>query len=186
MESLISCKRQTYSWHQVRHAASQHSKREWNQRSQRGVDADVPFISPIKKNEASIPFQLLYYFVRRTNMKQEWAKWNFTALIACKMLYVHSTMKYKTPPFSLLLLLPLQKSSSVHCQMLNCRTQQSRILFFFMVSIEMVVDFLTSLHIEWRVQSNIIQCLKSKKSHLIRNSCMILASTLLRDELKIL
>ena len=49
MESLISCKRQTYSWHQVRHAASQHSKREWNQRSQRGVDADGPFISPIKK-----------------------------------------------------------------------------------------------------------------------------------------
>ena len=108
-----------------------------------------------------------FYYVRWTNMKQEWTKWNFTALIACKILYVHSTMKYKTPPFSLLLLLPLQKSSSVHCQMLNCRTQQSRILFFFMVSIEMVVDFLTSLYIEWRVQStNVIQCLKSTHIHL--------------------
>ena len=39
--------------------------------------------------------------------------------------------------------------------------------FFFMVSIEMVVDFLTSLHIEWRVQStNVIQCLKSTHIHL--------------------
>lgn len=132
MESLISCKRQTYSWHQVRHAASQHSKREWNQRSQRGVDADVPFISPIKKMKPQFHFNCCTSttYVRWTNMKQEWTKWNFTALIACKILYVHSTMKYKTPPFSLLLLLPLQKSSSVHCQMLNCRTQQSRILFF--------------------------------------------------------
>ena len=178
MESLISCKRQTYSWHQVRHAASQHSKREWNQRSQRGVDADVPFISPIKKWSLN-SISTVVILLRTTNMKQEWAKWNFTALIACKILYVHSTMKYKTPPFSLLLLLPLQKSSSVHCQMLNCRTQQSRILFFSMVSIEMVVDFLMSLHIEWRVQStNVIQCLKSK--HI---SFIILVSPLLRAEM---
>ena len=50
---------------------------------------------------------------------------------------------------------------------------------FFMVSIEMVVDFLTRLYIEWRMQStNVIQCLKSK--HI---SFMTLVSPLLRAEM---
>ena len=102
MESLISCKRQTYSWHQVRHAASQHSKREWNQRSQRGVDADVPFISPIKKMKPQFHFNCctISYDERTWNRNEQNGILLHLLHVKCFMYIVQwSTKHHPSPSF---------------------------------------------------------------------------------------